>query len=176
MRVAHRRDRVGSLQPPCTRGRQVSPAVALDDPGHVGGGALDARLRCLPRRRACLCVQGLSAALASRVRQEVATGSWLGLPYQRQGLGKEMRAAVLVLAFTRLGALSAVTGAFTDNPAAVKVSRALGYRDDGQQAADRNGVRCSPTGSGSPRPRTCGTGRRLPSAASMGIPWHVRSH
>jgi RimJ/RimL family protein N-acetyltransferase len=84
--------------------------------------------------------QGLSAA-GFPIRREVATGSWLGLPYQRQGLGKEMRAAVLVLAFTRLGALSAVAGAFTDNTAAIKVTKALGYHHDGQQVADRDGVR-----------------------------------
>jgi len=71
----------------------------------------------------------------------VATGSWLGLSYQRQGLGKEMRAAVLILAFTHLGALSAVTGAFEDNTAAVRVTKALRYHDDGQQVADRGGAR-----------------------------------
>jgi RimJ/RimL family protein N-acetyltransferase len=84
--------------------------------------------------------QGLSA-VGFPVRREVATGSWLGLPYQRQGFGKEMRAAVLVLAFSHLGTLSAVTGAFTDNTAASKVSKALGYQEDGQQVADRDGVR-----------------------------------
>jgi RimJ/RimL family protein N-acetyltransferase len=84
--------------------------------------------------------QSLSAT-GFPVRREVATGSWLGLPYQRQGLGREMRAAVLVLAFTHLGALSAVTGAFEDNTAAVKVTKALGYHDDGQQVAGRDGVR-----------------------------------
>jgi RimJ/RimL family protein N-acetyltransferase len=85
-------------------------------------------------------VQGLSAA-GFPVRREVATGSWLGLPHQRQGLGKEMRAAVLVLAFTHLGALSAVTGAFADNTAAIKVSKALGYHDDGHQVTNRDGAR-----------------------------------
>lgn len=84
--------------------------------------------------------QGLSAD-GFPVRREVATGSWLGLPYQRHGLGREMRAAVLVLAFTHLGALSAVTGAFEDNTAAVKVTKALGYHDDGHQVADRDGAR-----------------------------------
>jgi RimJ/RimL family protein N-acetyltransferase len=84
--------------------------------------------------------QGLSA-VGFPVRREVATGSWLGLPYQRQGLGKEMRAAVLVLAFARRGALSAVTGAFADNIAAIRVSKALGCHDDGQQVADRDGAR-----------------------------------
>ena len=38
------------------------------------------------------------------VLREVRTGSWLGQRYQRQGIGTEMRAAVLHLAFTGLGA------------------------------------------------------------------------
>jgi len=84
--------------------------------------------------------QGLSA-VGFPVRREVATGSWLGLPYQRRGLGTEMRAGVLVLAFTHLGALSAVTGAFEDNTAAIKVSTALGYHHDGHQVAGRDGTR-----------------------------------
>jgi RimJ/RimL family protein N-acetyltransferase len=82
--------------------------------------------------------QGLSA-VGFPVRREVATGSWLGQQYQRQGFGKEMRAAVLVLAFVHLGPLSAVTGAFEDNLAAIGVSRAMGYQDDGLQVADREG-------------------------------------
>ena len=84
--------------------------------------------------------QGLSA-VGFPVRREVATGSWLGQRYQRQGIGKEMRAAVLVLAFAHLGAVSAVTGAFEDNLAAIRVSRTLGYQDDGLQVTDREGSR-----------------------------------
>jgi RimJ/RimL family protein N-acetyltransferase len=71
-------------------------------------------------------VQGLSA-VGFPARQEVASGSWLGLRHQRQGFGKEMRAAVLAFAFDNLGALSAVTGAYVDNLGAIGVSRALGY-------------------------------------------------
>lgn len=48
--------------------------------------------------------------------------------------------SVLVLAFGHLGTLSAVTGAFWDNVAAIGVSKALGYRDGGQ-VADRDGSR-----------------------------------
>jgi RimJ/RimL family protein N-acetyltransferase len=65
------------------------------------------------------------------VLREVATGSWLGQAYQGQGIGTEMRAAVLHLAFAGLGAEYAVSGAFTDNPASLTVSRKLGYVDDG---------------------------------------------
>jgi RimJ/RimL family protein N-acetyltransferase len=65
------------------------------------------------------------------VLREVATGSWLGLAHQRRGIGTEMRAAVLDLAFAGLGAEYAVSGAFTDNAASLAVSRKLGYHDDG---------------------------------------------
>jgi RimJ/RimL family protein N-acetyltransferase len=90
----------------------------------------------------------------------VATGSWLGLPCQRQGLGKEMRAAILALAFTHLGALSAVTGAFTDNTAAIKASKALGYHHDGYETADRDGTRVLAHRFRLTAPRTCSTGRQ----------------
>jgi RimJ/RimL family protein N-acetyltransferase len=65
------------------------------------------------------------------VLREVSTGSWLGLQYQGQGIGTQMRAAVLHLAFEGLGAEYAVSSAFEDNAASLGVSRKLGYRDDG---------------------------------------------
>ena len=65
------------------------------------------------------------------VLREVHTGSWLGQRYQRQGIGTEMRAAVLHLAFAGLGAEYAASGAFTDNAASLGVSRKLGYVFDG---------------------------------------------
>jgi RimJ/RimL family protein N-acetyltransferase len=66
------------------------------------------------------------------VLQEVGTGSWLTRPLQGQGFGKEMRAAVLQLAFEGLGAVVARSGAFVDNPASAAVSRSLGYRENGR--------------------------------------------
>ncbi len=74
--------------------------------------------------------QGL-AARDFAVLREVNTGSWLGRRHQGQGIGTEMRAAVLHLAFAGLGAEQATSGAFDDNPASLGVSRKLGYRDDG---------------------------------------------
>ncbi len=65
------------------------------------------------------------------ISREVGTGSWLGQRYHRQGLGTEMRAAVLDLAFTGLGVAEAVSEAWTENPASLGVSRKLGYRHDG---------------------------------------------
>ena len=61
----------------------------------------------------------------------VGTGSWLTLDAQGQGLGREMRAAVLEFAFEALGAEVAVSGAFRDNTASLAVSRALGYEPNG---------------------------------------------
>jgi RimJ/RimL family protein N-acetyltransferase len=65
------------------------------------------------------------------VLREVSTGSWLGRRYQGQGIGTQMRAAVLELAFTGLGAEHAVSAAFESNASSLGVSRKLGYRDDG---------------------------------------------
>ncbi len=65
------------------------------------------------------------------VRREVATGSWLGRRHHGGGIGTEMRAAVLHLAFAGLGAADALSGAFEDNPASFGVSRKLGYEPDG---------------------------------------------
>lgn len=65
------------------------------------------------------------------ILREVSTGSWLGRDYQGQGIGTEMRAAVLFLAFEGLHAEYATSGAFEDNAASLAVSRKLGYTDDG---------------------------------------------
>lgn len=65
------------------------------------------------------------------VTREVETGSWLGLRHHGRGIGTEMRAAVLHLAFAGLGAETATSAAFTDNPASLGVSRRLGYEPDG---------------------------------------------
>lgn len=75
-------------------------------------------------------IQALAARRFPLVR-EVNTASWLGLPYQSQGIGTEMRAAVLHLAFAGLDAEEATTGSFTDNAASLAVSGKLGYIPDG---------------------------------------------
>ncbi|MFJ1543654.1 GNAT family N-acetyltransferase [Streptomyces sp. NPDC088246] len=71
---------------------------------------------------------------------EVSTGSWLGLAHQGQGIGTEMRAAALHLAFAGLGARTAVSAAMTDNPRSLGVSRRLGYLPDGMEVAGVRGV------------------------------------
>lgn len=62
----------------------------------------------------------------------VKTGSWLGRAFQGRGVGTEMRAAVLFLAFEGLGALVAETAAASDNPASLGVTHKLGYLPAGE--------------------------------------------
>jgi RimJ/RimL family protein N-acetyltransferase len=70
----------------------------------------------------------------------VNTGSWLGQKFQRQGIGRQMRQAVLALAFDHLGADAAESGAFLDNPASSRVSEALGYEPNGVTRAAPRGT------------------------------------
>ena len=63
--------------------------------------------------------------------RHVATGSWLGRAHQRRGIGTEMRAAVLELAFRGLGAAVAMSAWLEGNEASRRVSEKLGYRDAG---------------------------------------------
>lgn len=67
----------------------------------------------------------------------VTTGSWLGLPHQGHGLGREIRAAVLQLAFEGLGAQRAATEAFEDNVASLRVTESLGYHRNGSEVVRR---------------------------------------
>ena len=71
--------------------------------------------------------------------RSVSSGSWLTISAQGRGLGVEMRAAVLQLAFAGLGALEAQTSAWVDNPASQRVSLHLGYVHEGQQLLARRG-------------------------------------
>jgi RimJ/RimL family protein N-acetyltransferase len=70
----------------------------------------------------------------------VSTFSWLGQDFRGRGIGKEMRAAALHLAFAGLGAREATSDAFTDNHASNGVSQALGYQQNGTDWATRRGT------------------------------------
>jgi RimJ/RimL family protein N-acetyltransferase len=59
------------------------------------------------------------------------TGSWLGERHQGQGIGKEMRAAILHLGFDGLAAVRAETGAYEHNTASLGVTKSLGYVPNG---------------------------------------------
>jgi RimJ/RimL family protein N-acetyltransferase len=60
-------------------------------------------------------------------RREVDTGSWLGQAFQGQGIGTEMRTAVLELAFQHLGAEAALSASVFGNESSKRVSEKLGY-------------------------------------------------
>lgn len=63
--------------------------------------------------------------------KSVSTGSWLQQSVQGRGLGKEMRAAVVLWAFDWLGAEVAESEAAAWNDASLGVSRSLGYERNG---------------------------------------------
>jgi RimJ/RimL family protein N-acetyltransferase len=61
----------------------------------------------------------------------VDSWSYLGHEARGRGWGKQMRRAVLTLAFEHLAAEHAITSAWHDNAASLGVSRSLGYTDNG---------------------------------------------
>ncbi|HET7573182.1 MAG TPA: GNAT family protein [Gaiellaceae bacterium] len=85
---------------------------------------------------------GLQEATAKdfATTRTVTTGSWLALSFQGRGIGTEMRAAVLELAFHGLGARLARSGAIDGNAASLRVSERLGYRVAGRSTLAPQGV------------------------------------
>lgn len=73
---------------------------------------------------------------ATRVAE---SGSWLGLAHQGKGIGKEMRAAILHLAFAGLGARWTETFAWEDNASSLGVTERLGYETNGVEMDLRRG-------------------------------------
>ncbi len=80
--------------------------------------------------------QGLEGDDFARLRT-VDSSSFLTPAARTRGWGKQMRAAVLTLAFAHLDARFAITSAWSDNHASLAVSRALGYADNGITAHAR---------------------------------------
>jgi RimJ/RimL family protein N-acetyltransferase len=66
------------------------------------------------------------------VLRTVDSASHLVVAARGRGIGKQMRRAVLALAFGPLGAQAAISSAWHDNHASLAVSRALGYRPNGE--------------------------------------------
>jgi RimJ/RimL family protein N-acetyltransferase len=64
-------------------------------------------------------------------RRTVTSGSWLTRSVQGRGIGTEMRAALLQLAFDHLGAEWAESSAASWNARSLAVSAKLGYRPNG---------------------------------------------
>jgi NAD(P)H-dependent FMN reductase/RimJ/RimL family protein N-acetyltransferase len=69
----------------------------------------------------------------------VDSASFLVPEVRGRGYGKQMRAAVLALAFGPLDAQAAITSAWHDNHASLGVSRALGYQPNGEDFQARDG-------------------------------------
>ncbi len=69
----------------------------------------------------------------------VTTFSWLSVDQRGRGIGREMREAVLHLAFDGLGAREANSDAFVDNPGSNAISQGLGYDPNGFDWATRQG-------------------------------------
>lgn len=68
------------------------------------------------------------------------TGSWLGQQFHGKGTGTLMRQAVCVLCLDHLGFAEVTSGAFSDNPMSLAVSRKVGYRTNGEQRFARDGT------------------------------------
>ena len=83
--------------------------------------------------------QGLEGEDFSTLRT-VDSSSFLTSAVRGRGLGKQMRAAVLTLAFGPLGARFAITSAWSDNHASLGVSRAIGYVENGVTTDRRDDV------------------------------------
>ena len=75
------------------------------------------------------------------ITREVHTGSWIGLRHQGQGIGTEMRAAVVLFAFDHLGAQVARSAANAENPASLGVSGGSATGRDGTETVVRRGRR-----------------------------------
>lgn len=74
------------------------------------------------------------------VLRTVAGGVWVGRSHQGRGLAREMREAVLHLAFAGLDARASVAMTFDDNERALAMLRGLGYVDNGSDPAVRRGA------------------------------------
>ena len=70
----------------------------------------------------------------------VETGSWIGQEFQGNQFGYHARIAVLTLLIDGLGALSAETGAWHDNPRSLGVTAKVGYEPNGEWIRGREGV------------------------------------
>jgi len=70
-------------------------------------------------------------------KRSIESGSWLAERFQGRGLAREMRLAMLHLAFDGLGATEALSGAFETNVRSLRVSQSLGYSDNGEQVMMR---------------------------------------
>lgn len=103
----------------------------------------DVSLELVVRRNGqVIGMQGMNGPDVAGARR-LETGSWLGLPFQGQGLGTRMRRMMCALAFDGLGLDAVTSSAWEDNAASRRVSEKVGYLETGRGQAERRGV---PTG------------------------------
>lgn len=67
------------------------------------------------------------------------TGSWLARRHQGRGIGTAMRQAMCAFLFDHLDFEFVTSAAWSDNPASLRVSEKLGYRDNGVDWRTRQG-------------------------------------
>ncbi|MFI5834712.1 GNAT family N-acetyltransferase [Micromonospora sp. NPDC051300] len=89
---------------------------------------------------ACVGVQEIGAQDFG-ITRTVSTGSWIARRFQRRGYGKEMRGAILHLAFAGLGADRAESAAWSTNAPSLGVSWSLGYQSNGTTIRAFDGAR-----------------------------------
>ncbi|PGH45405.1 GNAT family N-acetyltransferase [Micromonospora sp. WMMA1996] len=89
---------------------------------------------------ACVGVQEIGAQDFG-ITRTVSTGSWIARRFQRRGYGKQMRAAILHLAFAGLGADRAESAAWSTNAPSLGVSWSLGYQSNGTTIRAFDGAR-----------------------------------
>jgi len=82
--------------------------------------------------------QGMATARFAETHR-VHTGSWIGREHHGRGIGTEMRAAVLELAFGGLGASVAASDWLDGNDASRRVSEKLGYVEVGLGSVNPRG-------------------------------------
>jgi RimJ/RimL family protein N-acetyltransferase len=122
----------GNWRPQVWRLNFVVAVGGLGGSGRSGGLGGDG-----PRGVQVIGVQELEGINNFLTVRTVMTSSYLTEPARGQGYGKEMRRAVLALAFGPLQAQAAITSAWHDNQASLGVSRALGYRPNGEMLTER---------------------------------------
>lgn len=73
------------------------------------------------------------------ITRTAATGSWLGQSYQGRGIGTAMRQIICAFAFDHLDAVEVTSAALRDNRTSQRVSRKIGYQDNGEQRTPLGG-------------------------------------
>jgi RimJ/RimL family protein N-acetyltransferase len=81
--------------------------------------------------------------------RSIGSGSWLRGSLHGQGIGTEMREALLQLAFEGLEAVEATSGAYHDNAASIRVSEKCGYVQVGERDVIRRRGELAPGGASS---------------------------